>query len=32
MDKPTTKERAEHILEAIKLIKEFVDGIDENTL
>lgn len=31
MDKPTTKERAEHILEAIKLIKEFVAGIDENT-
>ena len=31
MDKPTPKERAEHILEAIKLIKEFVAGIDENT-
>lgn len=29
MDKPTPKERAEHILEAIKLIKEFVAGMDE---
>lgn len=31
MDKPTPKERAEHILKAIKLIKEFVAGIDETT-
>ena len=31
MDKPTLKERAEHILIAIKLIKEFVTGIDETT-
>lgn len=30
MDKPTPKERAEHILEAINLIKEFVAGMDEN--
>jgi uncharacterized protein with HEPN domain len=29
MDKPTPKERAEHILVAIKLIKEFVAGVDE---
>ncbi len=29
MDKPSTKERAEHILEAIKLIKEFVVDMDE---
>lgn len=29
MDKPTPKERAEHILGAIKLIKEFVADIDE---
>lgn len=29
MDKPTPKERAEHILEAIKLIRDFVNGIDE---
>lgn len=29
MDKPTPKERAEHILLAIKRIKEFVDGMDE---
>ncbi|WP_152270686.1 HepT-like ribonuclease domain-containing protein [Agriterribacter humi] len=29
MDKPTPKERAEHILEAIKLIKRFVAGMDE---
>ncbi len=29
MDNPTPKERAEHILEAIKLIKEFVAGYDE---
>ena len=31
MDKPTPKERAEHILEALKLIKEFVAGMDETT-
>ena len=31
MDKPTPAERAEHILEAIKLIKKFVAGIDETT-
>jgi uncharacterized protein with HEPN domain len=31
MDKPTPKERVEHILEAIRLIKEFVAGIDEVT-
>lgn len=31
MDKPTPKERAEHILEAIQLIKDFVIGIDEVT-
>ena len=29
MDKPTPKQRAEHIVEAIKLIKEFVADIDE---
>lgn len=29
MDKPTPKERAEHILEAIQLIKQFVADIDE---
>lgn len=29
MDKPTPKERAEHILEAIELIREFVAGITE---
>ena len=29
MDKPTPKERAEHILEAIQLIREFVAGINE---
>ena len=29
MDKPTPKQRAEHILEAIKLIKEFVADMDE---
>lgn len=29
MDKPTPKERAEHILEAIGLIKKFVAGISE---
>ncbi len=31
MDKPTPKERANHILEAIALIKQFVAGIDEQT-
>ncbi len=31
MDKPTPAERAERILEAIKLIKKFVAGIDETT-
>ncbi len=29
MDKPAPKERAEHILVAIKLIREFVAGMDE---
>ncbi len=29
MDKPTPAERVEHILEAIKLIKEFVAGMNE---
>ena len=29
MDKPTPKERAEHILEAIQLIREFVAGVSE---
>jgi uncharacterized protein with HEPN domain len=29
MVKPTPKERVEHILEAIRLIKEFVAGMDE---
>ena len=29
MDKPTPKERAEHILEAIQLIREFVAVINE---
>ena len=31
MDKPTPKERAAQILEAIKLIKEFVADIDETS-
>jgi uncharacterized protein with HEPN domain len=31
MDKPTPKERVEHVLEAIDLIKKFVEGVDENT-
>ena len=30
MDKPTAKERAEHILSAIRLIKSFVINVDEN--
>ncbi len=29
MDKPTPKERVEHILEAIQLIRDFTNGIDE---
>lgn len=29
MDKPTPKERVEHVLEAIKLIREFVANVDE---
>ncbi len=29
MDKPTPKDRTEHILEAIKLIRDFTNGIDE---
>ncbi|MEO5592103.1 MAG: HepT-like ribonuclease domain-containing protein [Chitinophagaceae bacterium] len=29
MDKPTPKERAEHILEAINFIRNFVAGVDE---
>lgn len=31
MDKPTPRQRAEHILQAIKLIREFVAGVDENS-
>lgn len=31
MDKPATKLRAEHILEAILLIREFIKGVDEAT-
>ncbi len=31
MDKPTPKERVEHVLEAIKLIKGFVSDVDEAT-
>ena len=31
MGKPTPKERVAHILEAIRLIKEFVDGMSEKT-
>jgi uncharacterized protein with HEPN domain len=31
MDKPTPKERAEHILDAIQLIRDFVNGLDEST-
>ncbi|CAN5516848.1 hypothetical protein BH23BAC1_BH23BAC1_47650 [soil metagenome] len=30
MDKPTPKERVEHILEAIQLIRSFVYGVDES--
>ncbi len=29
MDKPTPKERAEHILDAIQLIRDFVNGLNE---
>ena len=29
MDKPTPKDRTEHILEAIQLIRDFTNGIDE---
>jgi uncharacterized protein with HEPN domain len=29
MDKPTSKERVEHILEAIRLIRQFTEGSDE---
>lgn len=29
MDKPTPKERVAHILNAIQLIRQFVDGVDE---
>ena len=31
MDKPTAKERVEHILKAIQLIRQFVAGVDEAT-
>ena len=31
MGKPTPKERVEHILEAIRLIQEFVSGMNEKT-
>jgi uncharacterized protein with HEPN domain len=31
MDKPTSKERAQHILDAILLIRDFVKGLDEAT-
>lgn len=29
MDKPASKEKVEHILQAIQLIRVFVDGVDE---
>ncbi len=29
MDKPTPKQRVEHIISAIQLINQFVDGEDE---
>lgn len=29
MDKPTPKERFEHVLQAIKLIKEFIANVNE---
>ncbi len=31
MDKPTPKERVEHILNAIVCIREFVSGVDEDS-
>jgi uncharacterized protein with HEPN domain len=31
MDKPTPKNRLEHVLEAIHLINEFIDGVDEKS-
>ena len=31
MDKPTPKERAEHILDSIKMIRQFVEGIDKTS-
>ena len=31
MDKPTPKERAEHILESIKLIRDFTKDVDETS-
>jgi uncharacterized protein with HEPN domain len=31
MDKPTSKERAQHILDAILLSRDFVKGLDEAT-
>ncbi|WP_149242136.1 HepT-like ribonuclease domain-containing protein [Dyadobacter sp. 32] len=31
MDKPGTKERAEHILTSILLIREFIENVDEAT-
>lgn len=31
MDKPTPKERVEHILNAINSIHEFVEGVDKDT-
>jgi uncharacterized protein with HEPN domain len=31
MDKPTPKERVEHILKSIQLIRQFVAGVDEAT-
>jgi uncharacterized protein with HEPN domain len=31
MDKPTPRERAEHVLCAISLIREFVEDVDETT-
>ncbi len=31
MDKPTPKERVEHVLEAIELIRHFLDGVNESS-
>ena len=31
MDKPGARERAEHILKSIRLIREFIENIDEAT-